>query len=134
MTDLLDRMGRKGAMTAHGCRATFRTWAQEQTNFPREIAEMALGHVVGTEVERAYARLGPARQALGDHGRFGRDSPRHARSPARSSRSTGAPKVRPDEIPMWVPTAVAKLATASLERFEHQRANTNAPEPEKSDR
>ena len=56
MTDLLDRMGRKGAMTAHGCRATFRTWAQEQTNFPREIAEMALGHVVGTEVERAYAR------------------------------------------------------------------------------
>jgi len=56
MLNLLERMGRKGAMTAHGCRATFRTWAQEQTNFPWELAEMSLGHKVGTKVERAYAR------------------------------------------------------------------------------
>jgi integrase len=53
---VLRRMGRKGAMTTHGCRASFRTWAQEQTNFPWEVAEMALGHKVGTKVERAYAR------------------------------------------------------------------------------
>jgi integrase len=53
---VLKRMGRKGAMTTHGCRASFRTWAQEQTNFPWEVAEMALGHKVGTKVERAYAR------------------------------------------------------------------------------
>jgi integrase len=56
MLRLLERMGRKGAMTTHGCRASFRTWAQEQTNFPWEVAEMALGHTVGTKVERAYAR------------------------------------------------------------------------------
>ena len=56
MLAVLDRMGRKGAMTTHGCRATFRTWAQEKTSFPYEVAEMSLGHKVGTEVERAYAR------------------------------------------------------------------------------
>ncbi|CAK7258649.1 MULTISPECIES: site-specific integrase [unclassified Shinella] len=53
---LLDRMERKGAMTSHGCRATFRTWAQEATNFPWELAELSLGHTVGDKVERAYAR------------------------------------------------------------------------------
>lgn len=53
---LIARMGRKGTMTAHGFRATFRTWAQEQTNFPWELAEMSLGHTVGTQVERAYLR------------------------------------------------------------------------------
>ncbi len=40
----------------HGFRTSFRTWAQEQTNFPREVAEAALGHKVGDAVERAYAR------------------------------------------------------------------------------
>ena len=56
MLAVLDRMGRKGAMTTHGCRSSFRTWAQEQTNFPWELAEMSLGHKVGSKVERAYAR------------------------------------------------------------------------------
>lgn len=40
----------------HGFRTSFRTWAQEQTNFPREIAEAALAHLSGDAVERAYAR------------------------------------------------------------------------------
>jgi integrase len=56
MLAVLDRMGRKGVMTTHGCRSTFRTWAQEKTNFPWELAEMSLGHKVGSKVERAYAR------------------------------------------------------------------------------
>jgi integrase len=56
MLAVLDRMGRKGAMTIHGCRATFRTWAQEQTNFAWQLCELSLGHKVGTDVERAYAR------------------------------------------------------------------------------
>jgi integrase len=42
--------------TVHGFRSTFRDWAAEQTAFPREIAEMSLGHVVGSDVERAYQR------------------------------------------------------------------------------
>lgn len=53
---LLERMGRNGQLTAHGLRASFRTWASERSNFPWEVAEMALGHTVGTAVERAYLR------------------------------------------------------------------------------
>jgi integrase len=45
-----------GKETIHGMRAAFKTWASEQTDFPWEISEAALGHQVGTEVERAYAR------------------------------------------------------------------------------
>ena len=40
----------------HGFRTSFRTWAQERTNFPREVAEAALAHVVGDKAEPAYAR------------------------------------------------------------------------------
>jgi integrase len=43
-------------VTVHGtARSGFRTWAGE-TAQPREVAEAALGHVVGDETERAYAR------------------------------------------------------------------------------
>ena len=42
--------------TIHGMRAAFKTWAAEQTDFPRELVEMALAHAVGTDVERAYQR------------------------------------------------------------------------------
>jgi integrase len=44
------------AITAHGFRATFRTWAEEATGFPHAVAEVAMGHQVGTQVERAYRR------------------------------------------------------------------------------
>lgn len=40
----------------HGMRSTFRTWAQDHTAYPRELAEVALSHTVGDAVERAYAR------------------------------------------------------------------------------
>jgi len=40
----------------YGFRTSFRIWAQEQTNFPREVAEAALAHVVQNKVEAAYAR------------------------------------------------------------------------------
>ena len=40
----------------HGFRTSFRTWAQEQTNFPREVAEAALAHVIKDKAEAAYAR------------------------------------------------------------------------------
>jgi integrase len=49
------RMGR-GGITVHGFRSSFRDWAAEQTNFPREAAEIALAHTVGDDVERAYLR------------------------------------------------------------------------------
>lgn len=53
---VIRRTGRKSVATTHGFRASFRTWAQEQTNFPWELSEMSLGHTVGSKVERAYAR------------------------------------------------------------------------------
>jgi integrase len=52
---LLRRMCVEG-VTVHGFRSSFRDWAGELTNFPRELAEAALSHVVGDEVERAYRR------------------------------------------------------------------------------
>jgi integrase len=52
---LLVRMGVTNA-TTHGFRSTFRTWAAEQTRFPRELLEKALAHVVGDETEQAYDR------------------------------------------------------------------------------
>jgi integrase len=52
---LLRRMGRDD-LTAHGFRSSFRDWAAERTNFPSEIAEMALAHAVGNAVEAAYRR------------------------------------------------------------------------------
>ncbi len=55
MLMLLRRMGR-GDLTAHGFRSTFRDWAAERTNFPADVAEMALAHTVADKVEAAYRR------------------------------------------------------------------------------
>lgn len=52
---LLKRMKRSN-ITTHGFRSTFRDWAAEQTNYPREVAEMALAHAIGDKVEAAYRR------------------------------------------------------------------------------
>ena len=43
----------------HGFRSSFRDWAAEETNHPREVIEAALAHVVRNKVEAAYAWLGP---------------------------------------------------------------------------
>lgn len=56
--------GRRGYLDArnkrpavpHGLRSTFRDWVAERTEYPREMAEIALAHNVGSEVERAYRR------------------------------------------------------------------------------
>jgi integrase len=42
--------------TAHGMRSCFRDWCGDQTSFPREICEAALGHKIGNRVEAAYRR------------------------------------------------------------------------------
>ena len=49
------RMGRDG-FTTHGFRSSFRDWCSESARADREVAEAALAHVSGNEVERAYAR------------------------------------------------------------------------------
>jgi integrase len=64
---LLGRMKRTG-FTVHGFRSAFRDWAGESAHVAREVAEIALSHAVGDEVERAYARsdLFERRHALMD--------------------------------------------------------------------
>src|SRR5262245_1604917 len=42
--------------TVHGFRAAFKTWASERTNFPRELVEAALAHVLDDKTEEAYLR------------------------------------------------------------------------------
>jgi integrase len=43
-------------VTVHGMRSTFRDWAAESTNYPREVAEAALAHSNRDKVEAAYRR------------------------------------------------------------------------------
>jgi integrase len=52
---LVARLGYDG-VTIHGFRSAFRTWASEQTNYPREIMERCLAHAVGSKTEQAYER------------------------------------------------------------------------------
>ena len=52
---LLRRMNRSD-LTVHGFRSTFRDWAAEHTDYPPEVAEMALAHSVSDKVEAAYRR------------------------------------------------------------------------------
>ncbi|MFT7528803.1 MAG: hypothetical protein ACI9LY_003967 [Arenicella sp.] len=48
-------MNRIGS-TVHGFSSTFRDWAAEVSNCPREIAEAALSHVISDKTETAYQR------------------------------------------------------------------------------
>lgn len=54
MDMLLRRM--EVEVTVHGFRSSFRDWAGDATNFPRDVAEAALAHTVGNKVEAAYRR------------------------------------------------------------------------------
>ncbi len=53
---MLLRRVRQDNVTVHGFRSSFRDWAAEAANAPRELAEATLAHQVGSDVERAYAR------------------------------------------------------------------------------
>ena len=44
------------AAVPHGFRSSFRDWAAEETDHPREVVEAALAHAVRNRVEAAYAR------------------------------------------------------------------------------
>lgn len=52
---LLHKLG-YADITRHGFRSTFRDWANECTNFPRELCELALAHDERDQTEAAYSR------------------------------------------------------------------------------
>ena len=43
-------------ITVHGFRSSFRDWAAEKGNFPREVCEQALAHSLADQTEAAYQR------------------------------------------------------------------------------
>lgn len=48
--------GNRGNYVPHGFRSSFRDWSGEVSTFPRDVAEMALAHVITNKVEAAYRR------------------------------------------------------------------------------
>ncbi|MCG7971860.1 MAG: site-specific integrase [Candidatus Thiodiazotropha taylori] len=48
--------GNQGEHVPHGFRSSFRDWSVEISNFPRDVAEMALAHAIKNKVEAAYRR------------------------------------------------------------------------------
>ena len=54
LTKVLRDMGL--SVTAHGFRSTFRDWVGEATNYPSDLAEAALAHVIADKTVAAYAR------------------------------------------------------------------------------
>ena len=48
--------GSRAPFVPHGFRSSFRDWSGEVSSFPRDVAEMALAHVVDNKVEAAYRR------------------------------------------------------------------------------
>lgn len=54
LTAVMRRM--KVDAVPHGLRSSFRTWAADYTNHPREVCEQCLAHTTGSEVEQAYQR------------------------------------------------------------------------------
>jgi integrase len=66
----------------HGLRSTFRDWASERTNYPREVTEMALAHRIDDKVEAAYRRgdlFDKRRRMMNDWARFCARIPRKGR-------------------------------------------------------
>jgi integrase len=74
MIEVLRRLGYPSSVASvHGFRASFSTWVTEQTAYPFEVRESALGHIIGSAVSRAYARsdlLDRRRQLLAEWARF----------------------------------------------------------------
>jgi len=56
MLELVRGMPDTSDFTVHGFRSSFRDWAGERTNFPREVIEHALAHQLRDKTEKAYSR------------------------------------------------------------------------------
>jgi integrase len=72
LTKAVHETGGNGA-TVHGFRSTFRDWCAEEKNYPRELAEAALAHVLKNKTEAAYQRgdlLEKRRQLMTDWAAF----------------------------------------------------------------
>lgn len=65
--------GEKGPYVPHGFRSSFRDWAGEVSQYPQDVAEMALAHTIKNKVEAAYRRgdlLEKRREMMRDWGNY----------------------------------------------------------------
>lgn len=79
-TGFLDRVSKRPAVP-HGLRSTFRDWVAERTNFPGEMAEVALAHKISNAVEASYRRgdmIEKRRRMMREWGGFLAPAPRSA--------------------------------------------------------
>ena len=93
MEMLLRRMG-YAKWTVHGFRSTFRDWAGEMTDYPREVIEAALAHTVGNAVERAYRRG----DALEKRRKLMIDWARHCGYPEQESATTNLQQIKDGQL------------------------------------
>jgi integrase len=76
-----DRVSKRPAVP-HGLRSTFRDWVAERTNFPGEMAEVALAHKISNAVEASYRRgdmIEKRRRMMGEWGAFLTQAPKSAK-------------------------------------------------------
>jgi DNA-binding winged helix-turn-helix (wHTH) protein len=88
--------------TVHGFRSTFRDWIAERTEFPGEVAEMALAHTVRNQVEAAYRRgdlFEKRRQLMEAWSAFalGQGTAKHGPGQDRQEQPTEADRLQPGE-------------------------------------
>jgi len=77
MLELMREM--RPGFVPHGFRSTFKDWCAETTNYPNEVSEAALWHVVADKVEAAYRRgdlFEKRRRLMADWARFCESPPR----------------------------------------------------------
>lgn len=71
-TGFIDRTSKRAAVP-HGLRSTFRDWVAERTQFPGDMAEVALAHRISNAVEASYRRgdmIEKRRRMMGDWADF----------------------------------------------------------------
>lgn len=79
-TGFIDRVSKRPAVP-HGLRSTFRDWVAERTNFPGEMAEVALAHKISNAVEASYRRgdlIEKRRRMMREWGNFLTETPKSA--------------------------------------------------------
>lgn len=112
MLELLKRMERRD-ITVHGFRSTFKDWASERTNYPREVTEMALAHSIGDKVG---SRL-PARRSIREAAQADGGMGKTRRKPEASKKSDCI--ARPQETADRTLTHSGFVGRYNLARISH---------------
>ena len=78
-TAMIEKLrGLRPGLTVHGFRSTFRDWAGDHTNYPRDVIEAALAHAIEDETEAAYRRstaVDKRRRLMADWARYCEQAP-----------------------------------------------------------